>query len=69
MKILKRLGKWVILYLAFKWTVLVALIYWLSRYEWFRFEYLLALPAIVLTGALFKFLLKKRKQTNHVATD
>ena len=58
--LIKRLGKWVLLYLAIKWTILAGAIFWLTQFAWFRMEYLLVLPALVLSIVLVRKLLTNR---------
>ena len=57
----KRMGWWVLAYLAVKWALLGGAIYWLMRFDWFRTEYLLALPALVLSVAGIKWAMARRR--------
>ena len=51
---IRRLGRWAIAYIVIKWLIIGSVIYWLSRYEWFRFEYLAVLPLIVLSVIIIR---------------
>ena len=53
-----RMGKWVFVYLAIKWLVLGSAIYGLSQFSWFRIEFLLASPLLMVTGFFIRTLLK-----------
>ena len=52
-----RMGKWVFVYLAIKWLVLGSAIYGLSQFSWFRIEFLLVFPLLMVTGGFFRKLL------------
>ena len=56
------MGKWVLVYLAIKWLVLGSAIYGLSQFSWFRIEFLLAFPLLLVTGVFIRQLLKNNKR-------
>lgn len=55
MELLKKMGWWAVLYVLVKWTLIGGLGFWLSRYDWFRLEYLLAYPVLVLVIFLVRY--------------
>lgn len=57
---LKRMGWWVLVYLAAKWMVLGGVVYWLSRYDWFELKYLAVLPVMVVSVLALKWILRRR---------